>query len=370
MAWGGKAVMVSAGLAAAGCAVQGGKLEVRAISDPAAKVRAGSGDLAEAKSLLALGSVGLALEAFRKTLRDQPSSAEAMAGVAACYAAMGRYDLAQSNYEAALAVAPHDPRLLTALADSLDRQGKSSEAAKARAEALEDARPPAPPAAPNDGAGRTIAADAAPTTRPISMNALASSVTVELPPARAANTMAAAPLKPEGIASTSSITVALPPARSAAPIRRSAQVAKLQQPAAPRLERLSAGEVALVTSGKPIWQAQLVTRAHTDATVRWVPIQSAAARPNIRVLNAAREVGLAARARNLLAGRGWRRIEIGDSSQVRDRSVVFYPADRRVLARSLAAQFGIHRIAVQNSDVLVVFLGRDRAGLKAAQRRG
>src|SRR5437868_15278773 len=101
-----KVLMVSGCLIAAGCVTDTGELQVRAMPDPGAKLRAGGGDLAQAETLLALGSVGLALEGFRKTLRDQPSNAEAMAGIGACYAAMGRYDLAETNYEAALAQAP------------------------------------------------------------------------------------------------------------------------------------------------------------------------------------------------------------------------------------------------------------------------
>src|SRR5205814_8466018 len=95
----------------------------------------GNGELAEAQSMLALGSVGLALEAFRRIQRQQPNSADALAGIASCYAAMGRYDLARSNDEAALALAPTSPALLNALADALDHQGKGDQAEAARADA-------------------------------------------------------------------------------------------------------------------------------------------------------------------------------------------------------------------------------------------
>ena len=52
----------------------------------------------------------------------------------------------------------------------------------------------------------------------------------------------------------------------------------------PYLERLSPGEVALMTSGRAAWRAQVVAQSRTSTTVRWVPIMSAEARPNIRVL--------------------------------------------------------------------------------------
>jgi tetratricopeptide (TPR) repeat protein len=350
--------MMSGCLIAAGCATHTRTVQVRAIPDQSAKLRAGAGDLAQAKALLALGSVGLALEGFRKTLRDQPTNAEAMAGIGACYAAMGRYDLAQTNYEAALAQAPHNTNLLMALADSLAAQGKISDAATARADAvritgaLSANMSPAEPAV-------AVAEPSRPTVpRPPKMlvhssGPLAvpsSSVTVRLPPpARAAETVRTRPLNSEKIASS----------------------APTAQTAAPRLERLSTGEVALVTTREPLWQAQLASRTRLNSTVRWVPIQNAAAaRTGIQVLNAARSGGLAARARNVLFGRGWRGIRIGDASQVRASSIVYFPAGRSMLGRSLAAQFGIHMLQARDTGGVVVLLGRDAAGLKATQRRG
>ena len=53
--------------------------------------------LADAAAQLALGNVGLALEGFRKALREQPDSADAYAGIANCYEAMGRFDLARTE---------------------------------------------------------------------------------------------------------------------------------------------------------------------------------------------------------------------------------------------------------------------------------
>ena len=118
MRLGGKLLLATAGSAAASCAAGPGKLQIRPIADAGAKLRQGNGDLAEAQSMLRLGNVGLALEAFRRIQRQQPTSADAFAGIASCYAAMGRYDLAQSNDEAALAFAPSNSALLNALADA------------------------------------------------------------------------------------------------------------------------------------------------------------------------------------------------------------------------------------------------------------
>ena len=165
---------------------------------------------------------------------------------------MGRNDLARVNYEAALALAPRDPQLLLALAPTLETLGKNAEAAEARAEATRlTAVPPAV----------VVAAPAASTPAQPDVHAvarLASSITVELPPAR-------------------------PLARARVQNISSAPAAPAARPSSPRLERLSMGEVALVTTSKPVWRAELVSRTRLSTTVRWVPIQTAAARPNIRI---------------------------------------------------------------------------------------
>jgi hypothetical protein len=140
--------------------------------------------------------------------------------------------------------------------------------------------------------------------------------------------------------------------------------------AEPRLERLSLGEVALVTVQAPVWRGQVVSRSRQSVTVRWVPLQTASARPNIRLLNAARRQGLAARNREYLLARGWRKIEIGDSREIREQSVVLYPAARSALGRSLAAQFGFRARPIDKGHVFVVLLGRDAGGIRATQPRG
>jgi hypothetical protein len=134
---------------------------------------------------------------------------------------------------------------------------------------------------------------------------------------------------------------------------------------------LSLGEVALFTTDEPRWRPQVVARTAQSTTVRWVPLRTASARrPNVRLLNAARSQGLAARTRNVLLGRGWRLIDIGDAAEVRATSLVIYPASRKALGRSLAAQFGFRSAITSKSDQLVVLLGRDAAGMRAIRARG
>jgi hypothetical protein len=139
----------------------------------------------------------------------------------------------------------------------------------------------------------------------------------------------------------------------------------------PRLERMSLGEVALITYEQPVaWRPRVVARTAQATTVRWVPLRQASARPNIRLLNAARYQGLAARTRAYLMDRGWRKIAIGDATQVRSTSVVYYPTHRQATARSLAAQFGFRATEAGKDNELVVVLGRDAAARRVLQSRG
>ena len=293
-------------------ACNGGELNVRSISSPLAAGRQPANfRLAEGNAQFALGNIGLALESFRKALREDPASIDAMVGLAACYDRMGRFDLSRRHYEMALAAQPAEPALYAALAQSLDVQGRVPEAARVKAEF----------------AARVVAPEA---TRDVP-----GSVPV-LPP----------PPAP-------SVTVALAPPRSA-------PVAVAQPKAGVRLERLSIGEVALVTQDRPRWQVRTVTRTAHSTTIRFE------ARPvtAVTLLNAARVQGLAARTRSFLAARGFRGAAIGDAPAVRRHSVILYSAADRARAERIAAQFGFaleRQPGTAAAKGLTILLGRDAA---------
>ena len=364
---GGKALAIGASFAIVSCAGAGSRLQVRAV-DPAAKLHQGNDELAAAQGLLALGSVGLALEGFREAQRRQPTDPRPLAGIAACYTSMGRYDLAEQNYQAALALSPDDAALLGSLADIFAAEGKMAQATEARMEAATRAR-----------GTTTVVAQSAPTAV-AAIQKPSASVTVELPPVRPVERLATNTPDPvvtiageQGPFPASSVTVPLPPAKpqlsAPAAVHLAVSSLHVDQPASPRLVRVSVGEVALVTTARPLWQAQVVSRTQTSTTVRWVPLQMASAHPNIQILNAARREGMAARARSILLDRGWRRIAIGDAPAIREESVVLYPATRSMLGKSLAAQFGFRSAMSPGTDVLLVLLGRD-AALKKAPTAG
>jgi len=455
-----KRLLVTASFAAAGCAAAPNAVEIRPIADPVSKLRPGADLLADAKGQLALGNVGLALEAFRKAARLHPDNPEAYAGMAACYEAMRRYDLAESKYQEALALAPHNAVLLGRLAAALDQQGKSEAAAEVRGEIAQlasasavldqaeaDPLPAAASLEPAQTVTATLPAPVLTSTQAIAVAAPAPNLpardSIALPGTNQANWASAEPAEPTETAprlSAASLierqpvsllgntapqlkpvsmdplapVFALPsepllprfPAPvlasnapvhvigglsqnlAPAPLGALAPIIGMPSEAAaktgpqihpvmasvlkpgPRLERMSLGEVALLTSGGPAWKGQVVAHTPQKLTLRWVPVKSAESRPNIRLLNAARTQGLAARNRDYLLDRGWRKIEIGDASMVRERSLVLYPAMRPQTGRSLAAQFGFRAQPTTTSDVFVVFLGRDAAAMRTASTRG
>lgn len=372
----GGAIFVStAVLAMVACAGQQGELQVRSKATALAPGKQPVPyRIAEARGQLALGNVALALESFRKARRDDPNSIDALAGMAACYDLMGRYDLSRRNYEAALALAPADQRLLGAFASSLDLQGRSDEALKVRreiairsamaaaqpqatAEAAPEAAVPAQPKPPSVASARPVEPVAANAPKPPAIAAApiavantpqppAPSVTIKLPPARIA---------PVAIASAKT-QVASNPAASTAPARRT------RSDAGPRLERLSMVEIALVTAPGPVWSPTTIARSARSTTVRFVPLrQASAASSQVRLLNAARVHRLAARTRSWLSARGWRGMAIGDAAKTRSESLILYPQAKRALAQRLSAQFGFAMAPSASGGQVTVLLGRDAA---------
>jgi len=132
---GSKFLASAAALALAGCGGSEAKLQIRSIPAPlSASAKPVPFRIAEAQQQLALGNVALALESYRKALRDQPDSVEAMLGIANSYDRMARFDVSRRYYESALAIVPTDTGVLNALAQSLDLQGRADEAMAVRRE--------------------------------------------------------------------------------------------------------------------------------------------------------------------------------------------------------------------------------------------
>lgn len=401
--------------------------------------------IAEARAQFALGNVALALESFRKASREDPSSTDALAGMAACYDRMARFDLSRRYYEMALAIAPGDTQLLAALAGSMEQQGAREEAAAVRQEialriaAAQVAGAPAPATEPVElaslpaaapapaqavaalpptvvptaaparpalarplplpgpatqlGAVRAIEPAAVPQRSQVRVAGLPAAALAQTEPAMAAPAVRPAlqPLPEPAVGQ--SVTIDLPPPSPAetvlahatdipapapqpAPVQQAVTLpvqelaSDAREETGPRVERLSMGEVALVTTQRPRWEAKTVARTDRSTTLRFVPLREANARQSrVRVLNAARVDRLAARTRSWLTARGWSRMPIGDAPAARADSVVVYPAGQRALAQSLANQFGFAMEERSDVKFVTMLLGRDAARIEELQPR-
>ncbi|HET6942696.1 MAG TPA: LytR C-terminal domain-containing protein [Sphingomicrobium sp.] len=138
----------------------------------------------------------------------------------------------------------------------------------------------------------------------------------------------------------------------------------------PRLERMSMGEIALITVPRPVWASTTVAQTDRSATVRFVPLRVASANAmpvKVRLLNAARVNRLAAQTRTWLNAKGWRGLAIGNAMATRSRSIILYPADKRVIAQRLATQFGFPIAPRASGEHVIVLLGSD-AVRKPARR--
>jgi hypothetical protein len=209
----------------AGCGTDG-QFTVRAVGAEAVMP---VGDLlAQGRTDFALGNVALALDRFRRAERLQPNNVSALNGIAACYDRMGRYDVSRLYYEKALAVAPTDPKTLHNFALSLTMQGRKDEAlALARSAAQ-----PEPQAQPVTVPSEVVASASGP-----------EGVTMELPPVQAP---AAPQVQPKRAEPSVAVATALPE----------------RTLPGPHLERLSLGEVELVTTTTTKERQAAVTKRH------------------------------------------------------------------------------------------------------------
>ena len=119
-------VVSALAMGAWGCSARVGP-EVRQISSTAPSLPSGS-SMAQGRILFGRGEYALAIEEFRKAIREAPQSPEGYNGLASAYDMIGRFDLASRNYEMALAYAPDDGRIYRNMARSLKMQGRTGEA--------------------------------------------------------------------------------------------------------------------------------------------------------------------------------------------------------------------------------------------------
>jgi LytR cell envelope-related transcriptional attenuator/tetratricopeptide repeat protein len=367
---GGFFLATAAVLACTACLADGGKLEVRSttiglksINEPVPF------RIAEARRHLALGNVALALEGFRKAAREDPSSVDALAGIAGCYDQIGRFDLSRRHYEMALAIAPRDLALLALFGSSLQAQGLAAEAASVRREIAAIASSLPTPAKPDETLPEPVRiAEAVPVATPAPPAFAApvgQSVTIALPPPRPVASSEARMANPQALHVApvgKSVTIALPPPRPA-PAAKGQAVATIPQAPAGRQPRLELTEVALVTGDGPRWKRP--DSKPIQSAVRTAPAKSI----ELRLLNAARINRLAARTRAYLGRFGWREMAVGDAAAVRPRSLIVYPAGAEAAASRLSARLGFAKAQRNDVKQLTILLGRDAAAHPALRTK-
>lgn len=320
--------MVTAALLASACTLpelSGSHIQVRSAtsSGPAT----GEDAYAAAKRQLALGNLGLAVDGFRKAVRENPNSADALNGLAVAYDRMGRFDLSRQAFEEALALAPSDRAIMHNLERSLLAQGRHAEAAQL---AREMGEVTVPIAAPADLA--QAEAPAIPTSRPES---------------------------PMRIERTSPREVAL---ITSGDKRNGWERAAGEPPIAewPRTTQPEKRPIAVSRNG---------------ALNLPLPPASATAGPRLMVLNAVGRRGLARQMSGYLRERGWERTSIGDARTRRKTSFLIHaPKDRIsavLLSRTLP--FRPRLVASTNARAMILLLGsnavafheRSRAAMKS-----
>jgi hypothetical protein len=317
----------------------------------------------------ALGNIALALESFRKAVREDPRNIDAMTGLAASYDRMGRYDLSRKHYEAALAVEPANASVLAALAASLELQGKSDEAATVRKEIrqrLAAAAIPADPAKPIEAIALlapTIVATPIPTQHQNKVDTTQTPVTavtaVRLPaqaPAKRAavpmslkaTTVASAPVVAAAAISPASparsVTIKLPPPRAvvASPPRETVVAVTKTVPPAPAVRKPEQPIVAaIVTAAAPPVPASPAVRPPSPVTATF------AAGPRLERTSMA-EVSLITRGAETL----WKPQLVQRTAQ--SSTVRFVPlrqAQARVAIRVLNAA-RVHRLAANTRLIM------------------
>lgn len=327
-------------LACAGC--QASQFSPRIVGAP----HAAPGETVRlAETQFRQGNIALALQQYRKAMREAPGAIDPYIGIAACYDRMGRFELSRLYYEQALAIDPNDRRTRHNFALSLRLQGRGEEAARFAAET----------------AGSSV-------TVPIVSVASPPRVDVE-EPARASHGR----LRLERL-SLGEVAIVLG-LGSAIPAR------------APREARpMTLGATLVKSTGQEVeWRLDDAPAAPPQpaiaSTVRAAPPSAASsahgaapaatATQSLRLLNGVGRRGLAARMLGYLGSEGWKGVAIGDAAHRPDLSLIIYPKGARATAAKLADRlpFPARLREGAGGGEVVLMLGRDSLHFDDRMRR-
>lgn len=333
-----------------GCSARVGP-NVRQISTAVSSNPSGS-SMSQGRMLFGRGEYALAIEEFRKAIREAPVSPEGYNALASSYDMIGRFDLASRNYELALAHAPDDGRIYRNMARSLKMQGRDGEAEALLAEwdAVKNRAPAAERSASADSATPAVAAivPAAPPAQIVSPTAKPAVVVAQAAP----------------VARSSSIAPEVPSIATQV-LRRGQRI--LVDLDAPRNDPVV--ETPTVrnepASPPPIAIRSVVVKLDAPAPVRTAAISA------IRIMNAGARKGAAQRMQTLLARSGTPS-RIGDADRRLAQSWIVYPKYARADALALQRRLPIAVRTVADNRVrrVTLLLGRDAASFQAKIGRG
>jgi hypothetical protein len=272
-------------MAVSGCATHQASAPEYRLSSSSAAQADGASMLQRGRAQLDAGLDALAIESFRAEIRSNPESANAYNGLAVAYGRIGRDDLAQRYFETALAKDPSNDKASDNLARLTGEALPSTQFASSEPAEPQTYEPVAVSAVDDvDAIGQLLAKLDMPATAMADMPIVEASMPSPLPTlstkgvlstryaiasAQTATPVRPQPLRDRPIDPRQAPMPALPPATLASDYRSNGT----------RLERVSLGEVRLITrSEKPVQvaAAQPQFNSFGDRLATWLPKSIAA----------------------------------------------------------------------------------------------
>lgn len=297
---------------------------------------------ARGKAQLVAGNASLALDGFRKALRLNPNSIDALNGLGAAYDRMGRFDLSRNYYERALGLDPQSRMTLNNFGYSLALQGKRLEAQAMLARAEQGARDPVA-----DIAARNLAT-------------LAPHKRAEQVPTRAVGRDTAISSWVERLSTTTQLLVT-----QLAHITKGAEVTSLTRPAAD-----SANERPAHYSPEYHRQRLYVDAATLAEMANDEIMMGTGTTTTLVVLNGVGRRGMAARFAGFLSVNGYSNTKVGDTLPTSETELR-YPVEQSAVAKAIAAQLPFEVRLTPSSKVqsITLAIGRDAARFDDHLRR-
>lgn len=321
------------GLALGGCGnVAQGPSNIRwSGAQPGAAAAQDADYYTQAKGQLAAGSAALAIDGFRKALRANPRSIDALNGLGAAYDRIGRFDLSRNYYERALGLDPGSRITLNNFGYSLALQGKAAEAKEMLARA-------------NVGATGRLAVVAAHNLAQITAPKPVAVQGVQQPAPRPRSWV-------ERLTTSTQLLVTQLVSRVTTPALTSVSrdSASIDEDRPAQFSAEYHRQRIALDSGQ---LAEMASDEIMSGTEHGAPVL---------VLNGVGRRGMAGRVASFLAGKGYAQMQVGDAERPIVRSEIIYPDGSAEIAAAVAARlpFAVDLKASAKVRSITVKLGSD-----------